>query len=99
MARAGLPFDRKRSSAARSPPIEPGRIALLHPNACGGSISKQANIETQGMMAEAVNQGRLEVLREVFAPDVRDHDPAPDQGPDRMGSSRFSPICARLSLI
>ncbi|MGI8770859.1 MAG: ester cyclase [Acidobacteriaceae bacterium] len=35
-------------------------------------------------MGEAVNKGNLDVLREVFAPNVVDHDPAPDQakGPD-----------------
>jgi predicted SnoaL-like aldol condensation-catalyzing enzyme len=68
---------------------ESGPIALLHPSACGGSISKQTNIETQQKMAEAVNQGKLEMLREVFAPDVLEHDPAPDQGHGPEGFISF----------
>jgi steroid delta-isomerase-like uncharacterized protein len=52
-------------------------------------MSKQTNIETQQKMAEAVNQGKLEMLREVFAPDVLEHDPAPDQGPGPEGFISF----------
>jgi steroid delta-isomerase-like uncharacterized protein len=52
-------------------------------------MGKQANIETQQKMAEAVNQGKLEVLREVFAPDILDHDPAADQGPGPEGFISF----------
>ena len=43
-------------------------------------MSQQANIEATKKMGEAVNKGNLDVLREVFAANVTDHDPAPDQG-------------------
>ena len=43
-------------------------------------MSKETNVQTQQKMAEAVNKGDLDVLREVFSPNVEDHDPAPDQG-------------------
>jgi steroid delta-isomerase-like uncharacterized protein len=42
-------------------------------------MNKQANIEAQKKMGEAINSGHLERLREVMAPDVQDHDPAPGQ--------------------
>ena len=47
-------------------------------------MSKEANIATAEKMGEAINKGQLEKFREIFAPDVVDHDPAPDQakGPE-----------------
>jgi steroid delta-isomerase-like uncharacterized protein len=47
-------------------------------------MSKEANIATAQKMGEAINSGKLEKFHEVFAPDVVDHDPAPDQakGPE-----------------
>ena len=47
-------------------------------------MSMQDNVNATKKMGEAINKGRLEELREVFAPNVVDHDPAPDQdkGPD-----------------
>ncbi len=47
-------------------------------------MSQETNIATTKKMGEAVNHGKLDVLREVFASDVKDHDPAPDQakGPE-----------------
>jgi steroid delta-isomerase-like uncharacterized protein len=52
-------------------------------------MSKQANMEAQQKMGEAINQGKLDVLREVFAPNVQDHDPAPDQGAGPDGFISF----------
>jgi steroid delta-isomerase-like uncharacterized protein len=52
-------------------------------------MSEQGNIETQKKMGEAVNQGHLEVLHQVFAPDVVDHDPAADQGKGPEGFIHF----------
>lgn len=43
-------------------------------------MSQAENIETAKKMGEAVNSGKLEQFHEVFATDVVDHDPAPDQG-------------------
>ena len=47
-------------------------------------MSKEANIATTKKMGEAVNKGNLEEFNNFFAPDVVDHDPAPDQakGPE-----------------
>ena len=52
-------------------------------------MSQQANIETTKKMGEAVNAGHLDVLNQVFAADVKDHDPAPDQGPGPEGFINF----------
>ncbi len=38
---------------------------------------------------EVINQGRLEVLDEILAPNIVDHDPAPDQGPGPEGFKSF----------
>jgi predicted ester cyclase len=38
---------------------------------------------------EVINQGRLEVLDEILAPGIVDHDPAPDQGPGPEGFKGF----------
>ena len=47
-------------------------------------MSKEQNMAALQLQGEAVHSGQLEKLRDVFAPDVVDHDPAPDQakGPD-----------------
>lgn len=52
-------------------------------------MAKEQNIATQKKMGEAVNTGKLEVLNEVFAANVIDHDPAPDQGPGPQGFIQF----------
>ncbi len=52
-------------------------------------MSTQDNIAAQQKMGEAVNKGNLDVLHEVFAPNVVDHDPAPDQGKGPDGFIRF----------
>ena len=48
-------------------------------------MSKEANIATQKKMGEIVNGYHFEKLHEVFAPGVKDHDPADDQGPGPEG--------------
>ena len=52
-------------------------------------MSKQANIETAKKMGEAINKGHLEEFRSIFAADVVDHDPAPDQGKGPEGFIQF----------
>ena len=52
-------------------------------------MSKEANITTAQKMGEAVVTGKLENLHDVFAPDVIDHDPAPDQGQGAEGFIHF----------
>ena len=52
-------------------------------------MSKEANIATAQKMGEAVVTGKLEILRDVFAPDVIDHDPASDQGSGAEGFVHF----------
>lgn len=53
------------------------------------AMSQQENLETQKKMGEAVNKGRLEAFREIFATNVVDHDPAPDQGKGPEGFIQF----------
>lgn len=47
-------------------------------------MAKQDNIAAMQRFGEAVNSGNLSALRDVIAPGVVDHDPAPDQqqGPE-----------------
>ncbi len=52
-------------------------------------MSKQANTETQKKMGEAINKGHLEAFHEIFASDVVDHDPAPDQPQGPAGFIHF----------
>ena len=52
-------------------------------------MSKEQNIAALQLQGEAVNSGQLEKLRDVFHPDVVDHDPAPDQGKGAEGFIRF----------
>ncbi len=52
-------------------------------------MSQEKNIATTKKMGEAVNSGKLEMLREAFAADVKDHDPAPDQGKGPEGFIKF----------
>jgi steroid delta-isomerase-like uncharacterized protein len=52
-------------------------------------MSKQVNIAAQQKMGEAVNKGNLDVFHEVFAANVKDHDPAPDQDPGPQGFIAF----------
>ena len=52
-------------------------------------MTKQDNLAVQQKFGSAVNTGELELLRDVIAPDVVDHDPAPDQGPGPEGYIRL----------
>ena len=52
-------------------------------------MSKEANIATTKKLGEAVNQGSLQEFYKIFAPDVVDHDPAPDQGKGPEGFIGF----------
>ncbi|MFD3001649.1 ester cyclase [Pontibacter toksunensis] len=48
-------------------------------------MSKQENIKTQEQFGEAINSGNLDKFKDLMAPNVLDHDPAPDQGPGPEG--------------
>lgn len=48
-------------------------------------MPKDTNIAAQERFAEGVNRGNFDVFDEVVAPDVVDHDPAPEQGPGPQG--------------
>ncbi len=48
-------------------------------------MPKDTNIVAQERFAEGVNTGDFDVFDEVVAPDVVDHDPAPEQGPGPQG--------------
>lgn len=48
-------------------------------------MAREENVAAQERFAEGVNTGNLDVFDEVVAPDVVDHDPAPEQGPGPQG--------------
>lgn len=52
-------------------------------------MSRAANIATAEKMGKAINEGKLEEFHQIFAPDVVDHDPAPDQGTGPEGFIKF----------
>lgn len=52
-------------------------------------MSKEANIEVQKKFGEAINSGNLEQLRDLISDEVKDHDPAPNQGPGAQGYIDF----------
>ncbi len=53
-------------------------------------MSRERNLATQARLGDyIINGGHLEALEEVFADDVVDHDPAPDQGPGPEGLRHF----------
>jgi len=52
-------------------------------------MSKEQNMATLQRQGEAIAAGHLEALREVFADNVVDHDPAPDQAPGPKGYIDF----------
>ncbi len=52
-------------------------------------MSKESNIKAQEKFGEAINTGNLALIKEVVAPNVRDHDPAPDQGSGPQGFIEF----------
>lgn len=52
-------------------------------------MTKEENKKAQQKFGEAVNSGNLEKLRELVAQDVKEHDPAPNQGPGPQGYIDF----------
>lgn len=52
-------------------------------------MSKEQNKKAQEQFGEAINSGNLERLRDLVAQDVKDHDPAPNQGPGPQGYIDF----------
>ncbi len=52
-------------------------------------MAREENIAAQERFAEGVVSGNLDVIDEVMAPDVVDHDPAPFQGPGPEGFKEF----------
>ena len=52
-------------------------------------MSQQENIAVQKNMGQAVNSGNFDTLKMAFADNVKDHDPAPDQGPGPEGFVQF----------
>jgi len=52
-------------------------------------MSREQNVATQQSMGEIINAHAFDRLGEVFAADVVDHDPAPDQGPGVDGFVGF----------
>ena len=52
-------------------------------------MGQDLNLANAKKMGEAINKGNLEALRELFAPNVKDHDPAPQQGKGPEGFIQF----------
>ncbi|MGI8859152.1 MAG: ester cyclase [Rubrobacteraceae bacterium] len=52
-------------------------------------MAREENMAAQERFAEGVVSGNLDVIDEVMAPDVVDHDPAPFQGPGPQGFKDF----------
>ncbi len=52
-------------------------------------MSVEANKKAQEQFGEAINSGKLDQLRELVSQDVKDHDPAPNQGPGPQGYIEF----------
>ena len=68
-------------------------------------MSAKDNMATQERLANAVNNGQLDDLDQVFAQSVVDHDPAPDQGPGPESNNalqriwRFVPLYTHRFLL
>ncbi len=52
-------------------------------------MGKELNIEAQKKFGEAINSGNLEQLRDLVSDGVKEHDPAPNQGPGAQGYIDF----------
>lgn len=52
-------------------------------------MSKEINIKAQEKFGEAINTGNLDLMKEVVSPNVKDHDPAPDQADGPQGYIGF----------
>ena len=84
----------------KNPPLNVAQVTSaqnLHHILQETSMSKEANIAAQKKMGEIVNSYQFDKLSEVMAPDVKDHDPADDQGPRPPGLRRLvHPVPLRL---
>ena len=61
----------------------------IFPGSVIAVMSKQENAATQASFGEAINSGHLDRLNDLMTADVKDHDPAPDQGPGPQGFIDF----------
>lgn len=52
-------------------------------------MSKDKNVKAQEKFGEAINTGKLEMIRDVVSEKVKDHDPAEIQGPGAQGYIDF----------
>ncbi len=52
-------------------------------------MGQELNLANAKKMSEAINKGNLDELKEYFAADVKDHDPAPTQGKGPQGFIDF----------
>lgn len=52
-------------------------------------MSQQENIAAQNRIAQAINEGNFDVLRQGFTANVKEHDPAPGQKPGPEGFVEF----------
>jgi steroid delta-isomerase-like uncharacterized protein len=52
-------------------------------------MAKEQNIAAQEKLGEMIGKGELDGFDEIFAADVVDHDPAPDQAPGAQGYKDF----------
>lgn len=52
-------------------------------------MSVEENKKSQEKFGEAINTGNLENLRSLVSEDVKEHDPAPNQGPGAQGYIDF----------
>src|SRR5208282_459896 len=80
---------RRREGAARRRSGGPGHPTWQSHATRKDVMTKQDNLAAQQKFGSAVNNGELELLRDVIASDVVDHDPAPDQGAGPEGYIRM----------
>ncbi len=52
-------------------------------------MSHEINMTAQERLGQAVSSGQMDAVDDVFAPNVVDYDPAPDQGPGPEGFKGF----------
>lgn len=58
-------------------------------------MSIEENTQAQGKFGDAINSGNLENLRDLVSDNVKDHDPAPNQGPGAQGYIDFFSMMRR----
>ena len=52
-------------------------------------MSQQENIAAQNRIAQAINEGNFDILKQGFTANVKEHDPAPGQKPGPDGFVEF----------